>query len=642
LVLKKVVSIALIALLLVAPSNAWAEADKIILNKVDIIPEYNWETIIEAKWDGIRKLGNFFQVEVGEYNTRYGLMDGHGKTIFKPEFNKIILVDKDHALAQRNKNGNQIEMVGMDGKVAFTLPAGAIVNAYYDGQAVVTVPAAFGIGKGGKMESKSPQAGVIDNKGKFVIPMTYYSIFAITDAKRGVLYTASKRVGQETLSGLIDRTGKIVLPFQYQSLNVSWPPFNRVEQLPVLDEKLIIAEKKGKFGAISLSGKTVIPFDYDEIVPKEYRDEKYNFGKEYFRDDVSVARKGVKYGIINRNGKVVLPFQYDEITPLDDEVWSEDIDGRHMDLYETGLYRIRIGSKYGMANKNGQLLAKAEWSGIINFKAGLAQVVSGNKKALINKAGKVITPDAYNYSANPDEKLKFPEERLTIITQAGKYGFITETGIVITKPQWDDVKPFRNGYARVKKNGKWGFVDRTGNVVLTPQWDEVSNFEQGWAIIRNGDREDYIDPTGQVVLSLDTIVEDYETNYPLFGEKVWRLSPFNEFGYALMSRWSNVYVIDRTGRIHEKIANLGGSLASFNNGLAKIEARDDVKVTVDALIDTQGNLIFIYPDGFFDAEYYSVTFGNEYLTWDKNHRFPDNYTAPIKIKGKMGVTALKK
>ena len=49
-----------------------------------------------------------------------------------------------------------------------------------------------------------------------------------------------------------------------------------------------------------------------------------------------------------------------------------------------------------------------------------------------------------------------------------KRGFVNTAGEVVIEAQWDDVRPFREGFASVESGGKWGFIDTTGRVISEP------------------------------------------------------------------------------------------------------------------------------------------------------------------------------
>ena len=97
---------------------------------------------------------------------------------------------------------------------------------------------------------------------------------------------------------------------------------------------------------------------------------------------------------------------------------------------------------------------------------------------------------------------------------AKKYGFIDKSGKVVIEPQFDYVRAFSEGLAKVEKYGKYGFIDKSGKMVIEPQFDEVSDFSEGLAQVIKGGKWVYegftksikggkwgfIDKSGKVVI----------------------------------------------------------------------------------------------------------------------------------------------
>ncbi len=159
--------------------------------------EYYWETILKPDWDSVSVREDFIIVKS---NSKFGLKGINGKTVLDTKFDKIYITGKNTALGQRKKNNTTNEFVGTDGKVAFTLPSNYKIDNFYRGQAVVYIQ--------GYIDSSRRQhlskAGVIDAKGKFIVPMNYYSISGILKSDNTYLYHAVKLDGNLFKSSLIN------------------------------------------------------------------------------------------------------------------------------------------------------------------------------------------------------------------------------------------------------------------------------------------------------------------------------------------------------------------------------------------------------------------------------------------------------
>jgi hypothetical protein len=74
-------------------------------------------------------------------------------------------------------------------------------------------------------------------------------------------------------------------------------------------------------------------------------------------------------------------------------------------------------------------------------------------------------------------------DRLFLVREKGKYGYIDRTGRVIIPPKFKEAGNFSDGLARVRLNEaeqRYGYIDTSGRVVIPPQFDQVGDFFEGW------------------------------------------------------------------------------------------------------------------------------------------------------------------
>ncbi|MFC5468176.1 WG repeat-containing protein [Cohnella suwonensis] len=635
---KKLLCFFLLCLLLNS-SNVWANTDSSLLVANT---RYEWETIIEAKLDSVKRVGDFYRIQQGK---QYGLIDLQGRTVFEPRFEKIFVVNAKSALGQRKKSASTNEFVGMNGRVVFTLPSDVLVADFYNGEAIVSAYGTIKLGDNGKMIVKPQRAGVIDAKGKFTIPMIYDYLQRVVDVRSGVVYAANKGLGASAVYGIVSRTGKIIVPFQYSSLR-----FNALRDAPnlklTLNGGLIIAGKNKKYGVITLGGQTIVPLAYDDIRADKYFGNE-SAGSGYFDNGQAVVKKTGKYGVIDQKGKVIIPFQYSDIANVKEVVWNEDIRIGSVET-DIGVYKVRSGKQYGLINNRGQNLGKFEWDEIGSFSGGMAPVVKNRKVGFVDRRGKLVIPLKYDLPSDKSviDGLTF-EKGIFIVARNGKYGFASDAGREISEPQWDQVEPFHNGISKVKKNGKYGYLDKTGKLISEPQWDSATVFDNGYAVITKGKLSGVINAQGEIVLSIDMIREELSKN-GINPDQKMSLSVFDQAGFAVlrMGEGTNTtsYYIDRSG--HLAFANGYALIGEYENGLSRVydgPVTDEKLVDWDApdgsfhIIDVKGNIVLTYPK---ELEAGTIL-DSEPLTWDQHQKFPENYIGFIDVKGKIGVITLR-
>ena len=87
----------------------------------------------------------------------------------------------------------------------------------------------------------------------------------------------------------------------------------------------------------------------------------------------------------------------------------------------------------------------------------------------------------------------------------GQYGwaFVSSDLSQRSPAVYEDIKPFMNGFAAVKKDGKWGYVDRGFQMRIPFQYDDCDSFNNGRAYFckcNNGHKQEgYIDMQGKII-----------------------------------------------------------------------------------------------------------------------------------------------
>lgn len=99
----------------------------------------------------------------------------------------------------------------------------------------------------------------------------------------------------------------------------------------------------------------------------------------------------------------------------------------------------------------------------------------------------------------PEKALDFSEAGLELFVENGRWGYRTDTKIVVP-PLYDCGFDFTEGLAAVRLNRTWHYIDPTGRpVIACPDCEAVKPFHDGSAVvIRNGVRA-RIDRTGKIV-----------------------------------------------------------------------------------------------------------------------------------------------
>ncbi len=194
-----------------------------------------------------------------------------------------------------------------------------------------------------------------------------------------------------------------------------------------------------------------------------------------------------------------------------------------------------------------------------------------------------------------DEVLPF-SEGLAAVKKANTWGFIDKTGQVVIACEYEHVGTFTEGLAVVEKTGNFGFIDKKGQIAIPLQFNHAMSFVEGLASVKIGESYGFIDKTGKVII-------------PIHYHAAWHFSE----GIAAVQRYSKWGFVDKTGT---RITPLQYDLVQeFADGLAAV-MQENKWGFIDNKGDTQ--IPFLY-DGAksFEKGFASVLKGENWVSIDK-------------------------
>lgn len=322
-------------------------------------------------------------------------------------------------------------------------------------------------------------------------------------------YWISKAALKNAKWGYINNKGEVIVEPQFD--NASVVQLNRA-----------VVQKNGKVGAIDMNNELLIPFEYDKITirqdsliqlfKKNTSNETYllnNNGRQLLQDkylktrslkeNKRIAIQNKKYGVLDSLGYEIIPCEYDSIGDFDGTYALAIKDGQSFLINEQGKHflesseyeimgpekdgfiRVRKNDKYGFIDINGKVVIPLKFMLAFDFDQGLARVVAARKTGLINKDGTfVLVPKNY--------ELVFPfnEHGLAVVqyVQFGAKGLIDRNGEEILKPHYDEIYPFYDGVAIVKKDGFYGYINLQGEEVIPTELNDAYRASEGIIAIK--------------------------------------------------------------------------------------------------------------------------------------------------------------
>ncbi|HLP14576.1 MAG TPA: WG repeat-containing protein [Flavobacteriales bacterium] len=298
----------------------------------------------------------------------------------------------------------------------------------------------------------------------------------------------------------------------------------------------LVVHVNGKYGSITLKGKTIIPFEFDYL---EAQMPGYN--------KINIAKKSDAYFLVDSIGKRLDTKNYTNIPGY----WDAD---------------------YIAAFKSGKLIFLDEKGNEHSSPTGSEKkhraFIIDNAPVLLNTRGKKINKEAYDFDYLQEYDPYF------IAGKGGKRGVIDTTGNVIVPFVYSGID-FTSGdcgnFFKVSQPGKslfyslYGLLDESGKTILEPKYDYIS---VGYFIrIDENEKKGFANCDGKIIIP--AMYDDYYDCFKASGIAPVKLN--NKWGF-----------IDTTGKtvIPFKYTRAG----YIRNGVSAVEL-DGKK----GFVDVQGN-----------------------------------------------------
>ncbi len=189
-------------------------------------------------------------------------------------------------------------------------------------------------------------------------------------------------------------------------------------------------------------------------------------------------------------------------------------------IEETNYFIVRQEGKYGIINKNGDIIINPDYDNIVipNPEKAVFVCYEGEESKVLNDKKEEILS---NYEEVQPIQLKnvvtdyIYEKSVLTYTKEGKIGLISLEGKKITKPIYDEITalPYKEGELLVKQDEKYGVINIKGNELVKLEYNQIStdiyyeensNYVYSGYIVgiktEEGYRYGYIDVNGKQLL----------------------------------------------------------------------------------------------------------------------------------------------
>lgn len=277
---------------------------------------------------------------------------------------------------------------------------------------------------------KDNKWGVISEAGSNVIAPSYADMIVIPNSKVGVFictYDIDYETGRYKTKALNEKNQEIFT--EYDSVEAI---SNRDKNNSLWYEQNVLkVGKDTKYGLINLSGKNIVPIDYEEIT-----------AVSGIKNSFKVKKNG-KYGIVDADGKVVIEPQYTDI-----DILGEDNKSGFIVKDEMGKYGLRDYSNNQVLEIKYDIVEKV-------YSNDLYVVVVDGKQKIVNKENNDVLTNGFDSI----KQILSSQDNLIIYVKNNKYGIMKLTGEVVIEAQYDSLEETKIGILIAKKGDKFGIIN---------------------------------------------------------------------------------------------------------------------------------------------------------------------------------------
>ena len=355
--------------------------------------------------------------------------------------------------------------------------------------------------------------------------------------------------------GYIDISGKFVIPCQYD---------DTIEEplMDFSDGAAWVQNKSGETLCLDKTGNVLF------TLPEEYSTYGYIQPLGSFSDGLAQVTREGKRGFIDKTGKEVIPCQYSSVKPFSEGLAAvyNSADGVWTYIDKTG--NTAIPFQYQKAESFGE-----RYTGYT-----VVTPMDSERETLIDKTGRDVIPSGYSYYIDKDSAWESGDRYVPLRSSDGKRDSVYDltTGQIVKFP-FTPVSDFHEGLAWAKgDNGDYQLINENYEVIASQVHAKYSDFSGGYALGWYDYVAFVIDQTGREILT----IADYDEN----GK--YEVKGFSE-GLLIVrvkanNRWG---AIDVTGK--EVVPCKYEKVEEFHNGVAAVQNFEGKW----GLVDTSGNEI---------------------------------------------------
>ena len=368
--------------------------------------------------------GQDFELVPYRNKTKWGFADSAGVIKIKPVYDNVIPFNRGYSAFKRDDKWGFIDISGKE-----ILEAKYdSVGEYFDGYYIDDKTTNKQIAVTGLRVFKDGHKDVVDIKGQSIDTERLSAV--VDEAEDGTAYKEKVELirTNNKVGFKIKKSGFTIEP-QYDSLI-----YSDTDIIYLGDEKrprpYFLAKKYGNWGIITTKNTVKLAFEYEKLIELEFNGNK-------------IFKKNGKWGVMDKNFAIQLKNEYDSL------------------IYERGKYLSQYEKKWGVLDNKFNVIVPFEYTELkmSSDKKGFYVKDNTGKWGFCDKNGELKIPMEYAFleKYNYTNFFKYSND-----SKGRKFGLINMDQTIKIEAKYDDIQPFKNGYALVIVNGKQGYINENG------------------------------------------------------------------------------------------------------------------------------------------------------------------------------------
>ena len=249
--------------------------------------------------------------------------------------------------------------------------------------------------------------------------------------------------------------------------------------------QILIMENNGNYGVISMNGKILVPFEYDNIRCYHNTMSEINQqDKERIEDNL---RKRNKQSILNTGNKRKGTLPSYLSSHFIDPSFEKDINLQHpkLQLSDFSPNKFSLIKNIKQSHEKKKIPKKYQSIESIYGKKIIAQKNGKWNLIDVHTNQKILTDCDFIEKA----KSSYHDDPVKV-SQKGMVGILNARNSKwLVSPKYEDVNYLHTTFSLIKKNGKWGAIGKNEKVLIPIDYDEIKNRYQ----VRKGEYWGIID-----------------------------------------------------------------------------------------------------------------------------------------------------